>query len=380
MGARAMERWKDLFSKILNKDAFYEQQDVTQNIFAFRVFILCILFYSFDMLLNLLHIFIVDQRIFATGYLVACGITVVYLLLLFGLGLDHWMTKYISITALGLLVLSASTALTYHMIIAVMLPILVASMYASKYVSFYSVCMTVVSIIISTYVGYYFGVCDANMVLLTTTSLKNLSRDGHFLLNQVNQNPVMTLGLYYVVPRSLIAIAFFYVSTNVNRVIRKSMERALKMKHEASMDDMTGLYNKNKLLSVMEECGTRERAVAVVYWDVNRLKYVNDTYGHLCGDQLIRKIADSIRAVEREEACAYRYGGDEFLMIIPDGGEETAKEMISRWRQIMEPIQQGSPFPVSASVGYAVGTYEHIMELIATADQRMYEDKDVHRD
>lgn len=375
-----MERWKDLFSKILNKDAFYEQQDVTQNIFAFRVFILCILFYSFDMLLNLLHIFIVDQRIFATGYLVACGITVVYLLLLFGLGLDHWMTKYISITALGLLVLSASTALTYHMIIAVMLPILVASMYASKYVSFYSVCMTVVSIIISTYVGYYFGVCDANMVLLTTTSLKNLSRDGHFLLNQVNQNPVMTLGLYYVVPRSLIAIAFFYVSTNVNRVIRKSMERALKMKHEASMDDMTGLYNKNKLLSVMEECGTRERAVAVVYWDVNRLKYVNDTYGHLCGDQLIRKIADSIRAVEREEACAYRYGGDEFLMIIPDGGEETAKEMISRWRQIMEPIQQGSPFPVSASVGYAVGTYEHIMELIATADQRMYEDKDVHRD
>ena len=380
MGAHAMERWKDLFSKILNKDAFYEQQDVTQNIFAFRVFILCILFYSFDMLLNLLHIFIVDQRIFATGYLVACGITVVYLLLLFGLGLDHWMTKYISITALGLLVLSASTALTYHMIIAVMLPILVASMYASKYVSFYSVFMTVVSITISTYVGYYFGVCDANMVLLTTTSLKNLSRDGHFLLNQVNQNPVMTLGLYYVVPRSLIAIAFFYVSTNVNRVIRKSMERALMMKHEAFMDDMTGLYNKNKLLSAMEECGTRERAVAVVYWDVNRLKYVNDTYGHLCGDQLIRKIADSIHAVAREEACAYRYGGDEFLMIIPDGGEETAKEMISRWRQIMEPIQQGSPFPVSASVGYAVGTYEHIMELIATADQRMYEDKDVHRD
>lgn len=375
-----MERWKELFSKIIKKDAFYEQQDVTQNIFAFRVFLLCILFYSFDMLLNILHIFIVDQRIFATGYLVACGITVMYLLLLYGLGLGHQMTKYVSITAIGLLVLSASTALTYHMIIAVMLPILVASMYASKRLSFYTVCMTVASIAISTYVGYYFGVCDANMVLLTTTSLKYLSREGHFLLNEVNQNPVMTLGLYYVIPRSLIAIAFFYVSTNVSTVIRKSMESALKMKHEAAMDDMTGLFNKNKLLSVVEECSTRERAVAVIYWDVNRLKYVNDTYGHLCGDQLIIKIADSIRAVAREDACAYRYGGDEFLMIIPDGEETTAIEMIDRWRQIMEPIQQGSPFPVSASVGYAVGTYEHIMELIAMADQRMYENKDIHRD
>ena len=375
-----MERWKELFSKIIKKDAFYEQPDVTQNIFAFRVFLLCILFYSFDMLLNVFHIFIVDQRIFATGYLVACGITVVYLLLLSGLGLGHWMTKYISITAIGLLVLSASTALTYHMIIAVMLPILVASMYASKRLSFYLVCMTVASIAISTYVGYYFGVCDANMVLLTTTSLKHLSRDGHFLLDEVNRNPGVTLGLYYVAPRSLIAIAFFYVSTNVSKVIRRSMESALKMKHEAAMDDMTGLFNKNKLLSVVEECSTRERAVAVVYWDVNRLKYVNDTYGHLCGDQLIIKIANSIRAVAGEEACAYRYGGDEFLMIIPDGEEATAIELIDRWRKILEPIQQGSPFPVSASVGYAVGTYEQIMELIATADQRMYEDKDIHRD
>lgn len=375
-----MERWKNLFHKILRKDAFYEQQDVTQNIYAFRVFLLCILFYSFDMLLNLLHIFIVDQKIFAAGYLVACGVTLVYVLLLYGLGMEHWLTKYVSITALGLLVLSASTALTYHMIIAVMLPILVASMYTSKRLAFYSVCLTVISIAISTYVGYYFGVCDANMVLLTTTSLKHLSRDGHFLLNQVNQNPAVTLGLYYVAPRSLIAIAFFYVSTNVNRVIRRSMESALRLKQEASMDDMTGLYNKNKLLSVVEKCSTRERAVAVVYWDVNRLKYVNDTYGHLCGDQLIIKIADSIRAVERQDACAYRYGGDEFLMMIPDGDEETARKMIAEWRQVMEPLQKGSPFPVSASVGYAVGTYEHIMELIAMADQRMYEDKVIHRD
>lgn len=69
--------------------------------------------------------------------------------------------------------------------------------------------LTIFSIIVSTYVGYYFGVCDANMVLLTATSLKNLSQNGKFLLDTVNQNPFVTLALYYVVPRSLMAIAFF---------------------------------------------------------------------------------------------------------------------------------------------------------------------------
>ena len=108
----------------------------------------------------------------------------------------------------------------------------------------------------------------------------------------------------------------------------------------------------------------KERPVAVIYWDVNQLKYVNDTFGHLYGDQLIAKIAGSIRAaVTSEETNAYRYGGDEFLMIIPDGTQEIAEDEI----------------PVSASVGYAVGKYENIMELIEIADQRMYKDKQIRR-
>ena len=59
-----MSTCKALLSKITNKNAFYEQEDVTQNIFAFRVVGICILFYSFVMILNCLHIFIVDQTIF----------------------------------------------------------------------------------------------------------------------------------------------------------------------------------------------------------------------------------------------------------------------------------------------------------------------------
>ena len=130
------------------------------------------------------------------------------------------------------MVLSASATLTYHMIIIIMIPIMIASMYVSKRFSVFAFHLTIFSIIVSTYVGYYFGVCDANMVLLTATSLKNLSQNGKFLLDTVNQNPFVALALYYVVPRSLMAIAFFYVSTNVNRVVRKSMENVWKMKQD----------------------------------------------------------------------------------------------------------------------------------------------------
>lgn len=154
----------------------------------------------------------------------------------------------------------------------------------------------------------------------------------------------------------------------------------MRMVQAASMDDMTGLYSKNKLLETVEHMEPKERPVAVIYWDVNQLKYVNDTFGHLYGDQLIAKIAGSIRAVvTSEEANAYRYGGDEFLMIIPDGTQEIAEDVIEKWRQVMKPIQKNSEIPVSASVGYAVGKYENIMELIEIADQRMYKDKQLRR-
>ena len=354
-----MSTCKALLSKITNKNAFYEQEDVTQNIFAFRVVGICILFYSFVMILNCLHIFIVDQTIFTRGHVAACVLVLIYGLLLVKMGLEHPFTKYLSVTAIGLIVMAASASLTYHMIIIMMIPIIIASMYTSKRLSVYAFIFTVGGITISTYVGYYFGVCDANMALLTATSLDHLQKDGVFLLNKVNENPMVN---------------------SVNSIVRKSMENAMRMVQAASMDDMTGLYSKNKLLETVEHMEPKERPVAVIYWDVNQLKYVNDTFGHLYGDQLIAKIAGSIRAaVTSEETNAYRYGGDEFLMIIPDGTQEIAEDVIEKWRQVMKPIQKNSEIPVSASVGYAVGKYENIMELIEIADQRMYKDKQIRR-
>ena len=111
------------------------------------------------------------------------------------------------------------------MIIIIIVPIIIAGMYTSKQLSIYTFVLTVLSIIISTYAGYYYGVCDANMVLLTTTSMNHLVENGTFLLNQVSENPGVTLALYYVLPRCLMAMSFGYVSNIVKIAVEPAPRR-----------------------------------------------------------------------------------------------------------------------------------------------------------
>lgn len=368
--------WADLFKRNL----YYEQKDVIQNIFSLRCFCLIILFYTFAFILNVLGIFIVDTQIFLYGYVGALILVAVYLGALAVLGFEHPGTKYLNITFIALLVTIAACSLTYHTIIIIIIPIIFASMYADRRLAYYALVLTILAIAVSTYVGYFYGICDANMVLLTCTSLSKLSENGHFLLDQVNENPAVTLAMYYVFPRSLLAIAFFAACNNIFHILKKTMGSAMRMKHLAEIDDMTGLYNKNKLLETLDGEITMEKQIAVIYWDVNQLKKVNDTYGHIEGDILIAKVAESIKMVMDANASAYRYGGDEFIMLVPNGNDEIAEDIIRRWKKALKQISSDSKIPISASAGYACGRGNEIKKIIGMADKKMYANKEVHRE
>ena len=64
---------------------------------------------------------------------------------------------------------------------------------------------------------------------------------------------------------------------------------------------MTGAYNKNRLIELLNNRERDGQDIAVIYWDVNQLKYVNDNWGHLCGDRLITEVAKTIQSIAREE-------------------------------------------------------------------------------
>ena len=375
-----MSKGKNVWSEIFKKNTYYEQKDKMQNIFSIRCIIIIFLLYSFTLFLNLIGVFIVDTRIFVTSYVEMIAVLLIYLALLVYIGLEKPVTKYLNITVIAVMVTVAGSALTYHTVIVVVIPIIFSSMYADKKLASYAFVITILSIIISTYVGYYYGICDANMALLTTKTLAEVSKDGVFLLNEVNKNPLVTLALYYVVPRSLLATCFYAVCTNVYHIVGKMMENAVRVKTLAAMDDMTGMYNRNKLLEVVDSDTYKDMQVAIIYWDINRLKYVNDTFGHLSGDFLIVKIAESIKQVCGEHEEVFRYGGDEFIMIIKDGTADLAEEIIAKWKKVVAEIDDTSEFPISASVGYAVGQGKDMRTIIGKADKKMYANKGQRRE
>lgn len=375
-----MSKGKNVWSDIFKKNTYCEQKDKMQNIFSVRCIIIIFMLYSFTFFLNLIGIFVVDTPIFVSSYVEMVVTLLVYLALLTSIGLERSITKYVNITVIAVIVMIAGCALTYHTVIIVVIPIIFSSMYADKKLANYAFAITILSIIITTYIGYYDGVCDANMALLTTKKLSDISKDGVFLMNEVNRNPLVTLGLYYVVPRSLLATCFYAVCKNVYRIVGKMMENAIRVKTLAAMDDMTGMYNRNKLLEVVDSDTYKDMQVAIIYWDINRLKYVNDTFGHLSGDFLIMKIAESIKQVCSEQAEAFRYGGDEFIMIIKDGTADLAEEIIVKWKRVVAEIDDTNELPISASVGYAVGQGEDMRTIIGKADKKMYANKGQRRE
>lgn len=367
-----MDRCKDILCQIFGKSPISDEKDVAQNIYTFRFVLFCMIIYTFEEILNATGIFIVDKKIFVTGYIIACFFLLIHIVSLLVLGLDNPKTKYLSIFAIICVFNAASISLTYHMIIIIMIPLVIAGMYTSKRISVFTFVLTIFSIILITYAGYFYGVCDANMALLTATSIGHLEKDGKFLMTQINPNPFFTIGLYFVLPRCFLAVAFAYVSNSVNKVIRNSQKKAVQMELKASMDEMTGLYNKNRLLALLDEKVYDSQNIAVIYWDVNRLKYVNDNFGHIAGDRLIIKVAEAIRSSARKEDEAFRYGGDEFVMIINDGTVEIVQEILKRWESAIGKVAEGCNFPVSASVGYAIGERKYLEDVIAEADKNMY--------
>jgi len=101
-----------------------------------------------------------------------------------------------------------------------------AILYSSKKVMNYVYVLTVVSTITVVYGGYYFGLCDANMTVLTSKSIMSYIVDNEFILREINPNPLVTLGLYYAFPRCLIFIACTFVCNNIYTLINGSLEKA----------------------------------------------------------------------------------------------------------------------------------------------------------
>lgn len=327
-------------------------------------------------LLNILGVFILDKRIIsiALAHVLAGFVTGIFLAFLGDLT-SRWM-KYVLLALVTYMATIVCTFFTYHALMAIVFPVVCASTYSSKKVMLYTYTLTVIGIVLSIFGGYKHGICDSNMVLLTNTTLDNyLTPMNTFGKTDVNSNIFKTLFLYYVIPRSMCVGVIAFACNVIGNMLQDNITYALKMKHLAELDEMTGAYNKSKYVSAIEKDYEQEEQVAVVFWDINNLKEMNDSQGHEKGDKLISMLANSIAYVTDVSQDLFRIGGDEFVLIMRGADEEKVLALLNRWRLVLNTLNAQANVEVSAAYGYACGRGSDIHEVIHEADQMMYEHK-----
>jgi diguanylate cyclase (GGDEF)-like protein/PAS domain S-box-containing protein len=161
--------------------------------------------------------------------------------------------------------------------------------------------------------------------------------------------------------------------------------RVEQMERQAVTDQLTNLYNRRAFADMAEkEVGRArryQRPLALILFDIDHFKQVNDTHGHLVGDQVLRILTEKVTRTTRSTDFVCRYGGEEFIVLMPEAGRDEALVMAERLREMVSGITVVAPegtLSLTISLGVAALKFpdEDTLEgLISRADKAMYEAK-----
>ncbi len=159
-------------------------------------------------------------------------------------------------------------------------------------------------------------------------------------------------------------------------------EQQEKIEYLSYHDSLTGLYNRTFLEEEIERLDTgRQLPISMMMIDVNGLKLINDSYGHDMGDKLLKKTAEILENSSREEEIAGRWGGDEFLIVLPRTDREEAELIFQRIKSRCKDARltddTGEKIPVSLAIGIGVKEKEKedIYDVLGVAEDNMFNDK-----
>ncbi len=188
-------------------------------------------------------------------------------------------------------------------------------------------------------------------------------------------------GSFYYVQRLVESINQALENFRIEYLLRRA-NNELSLTH--SIDPLTGIYNRRGYFERISELmhGSKECNVILVSCDMDRLKEINDTYGHSEGDIAISAVANAIKAGCGKDGICARFGGDEFILTVPYNADKQ-RELSRLIGEIQMEIDKfnrsaGKPYEVSISVGGSYGTVtciDDINELMRNTDHLMYEQK-----
>jgi diguanylate cyclase (GGDEF)-like protein len=155
------------------------------------------------------------------------------------------------------------------------------------------------------------------------------------------------------------------------------------------IDALTGIHNKRFMMEFLDRelarSARHQRPLAIVMFDLDHFKSVNDRFGHLGGDYTLRELANCVKTAIRREELFARYGGEEFAVVLPETTQIGAMELAERIRQLIESHgfeYEGKPFHITISLGVYVTTGDASLtpsDLIREADLNLFNAKNAGR-
>jgi len=195
-----------------------------------------------------------------------------------------------------------------------------------------------------------------------------------------------------VISISVILIIVFVITYFIVRKATKNVKNLLEQLYNMALyDTLTGIYNRgaiieraNKELSLMKRRiinGEPPKCLGVIMLDIDHFKKINDTYGHQAGDQVLCELTDRIKQSLREYDVYGRYGGEEFVILLPETDQENAVAVAERLRKLIDEedftIENTSlNITVSLGVTCCYDPHESLDKLLIKADEAMYEAKE----
>ncbi|MGC9158052.1 MAG: GGDEF domain-containing protein [Terracidiphilus sp.] len=177
-------------------------------------------------------------------------------------------------------------------------------------------------------------------------------------------------------------IAFLHILADHAAIAIENAHDVARIQQLTIRDDTTGLYNVRYLYEVLSQeldrCIRQELPLSLAFLDLDRFKQVNDTHGHLVGSELLARAGQRIEELCRKQDWCFRYGGDEFVLLMPETENKAAIELARGLNHALMGtdfhMKNGISLRVSASLGLSTAPVDGstVHAIIGVADSRMY--------